>query len=83
MTNKICPRCKQGFLYIFFQKDINKSITICDECDAIWLENMEIKYGEYNKDFYDYTSYMNSLGIYDIWQQDNIFTTPLLEDKHT
>ena len=79
MNYKICPRCLSGVLYIFKKSGIDNKIILCDECDAMWLDSMDIHYGVYGKDFYDYTEYMTKHGINNIWDQEDMFNTPLME----
>ena len=51
-----CPRCNgQGFIYL--GKVSNKKLLICDECDACWEENTEIR----NDNFHDLITYMKPM----------------------
>lgn len=77
---KICPRCEQGYLYHAKPRYIQEEIILCDECDAVWLKNMKIDYGEDEKDFYVYQSFMESRGVTgkDIWEGE-LFDYPYYE----
>lgn len=79
MNYKFCPRCECGMLYIFKKHELTKRIILCNECDAMWLEDMDIQYGTYGKDFYDYTTYMEEHGIHNPWEQKNMFETPIID----
>lgn len=79
MNYKLCPRCRSGILYIFKKNEIDRKIILCDECDAMWLEGMDIRYGVYGKDFYDYTEYMTRHGINNLWDQKDMFHTPIID----
>ena len=45
----------------------------------MWLEGMDIRYGVYGKDFYDYTEYMTRHGINNLWDQKDMFNTPIMD----
>ena len=79
---KICPRCQQGYLYHAKPKYLHEDIVLCDECDAVWLKDMEIYYGEYDKDFFSYVPFMEAHGITgeDIWEGE-LFDHPYYEDE--
>ena len=80
---KICPRCEQGHLYRAKPKYLHEEIILCDECYAMWLENMEIFYGEYGKDFYDYHEFMEDKGVkeIDMWEGE-FFNHPCYEYEY-
>ncbi|WP_373705399.1 hypothetical protein [Neisseria dentiae] len=80
---RICPRCEQGYLYHAKPKYFHEKIILCDECDAMWLKNMKIFYGEYDKDFYTYVSFMESQGVTGekIWEGE-LFDHPYYEDEN-
>ena len=81
---KICPCCEQGYLYHAKPKHLNEEIILCDECDAVWLKNMKIHYGEYEKDFYSYVPFMEAHGIKGeaVWEGE-LFDRPYYETVQT
>lgn len=53
----ICPRCDgNGLIYQGRIEEINKSILICDECEAIWLDFKDID----NFKFQDLSTYLEA-----------------------
>lgn len=52
----ICPRCQQAYLLKAKIKKINKVIFLCEECEAIWLENQDINL----LNFVDFGTYLVS-----------------------
>ena len=41
----ICPYCEQGLVLPAQIKKTNKRILICDECDTIWLKDVNLQTG--------------------------------------
>ncbi len=60
-NNKVvCPRCDgNGFLYISTLQPINKSLIVCDECEATWPSDTT---SITNTNFEDFTTYITRLG---------------------
>jgi len=56
----VCPRCDgNGFLYMTTLQPINKSIIICDECEAMWSPDIT---SISNTNFKDFTIYIKRFG---------------------
>jgi hypothetical protein len=54
----VCPRCDgNGLVYKATLAPLNKTIFICDECEAMWLDTCIGK-----SNFQDFTVYVTSLG---------------------
>jgi predicted RNA-binding Zn-ribbon protein involved in translation (DUF1610 family) len=54
----VCPRCDgNGLIYRATLMPINKTIYICDECEAMWPDTIISKHN-----FQDFTSYIAALG---------------------
>lgn len=60
--NVVCPRCDgNGFLYQTTLEPINKTVIMCDECEATWP--LPINPDTINKsNFQDFTTYIEHLG---------------------
>jgi hypothetical protein len=55
----VCPRCDgNGFIYRAIVQPLDKTILLCDECEAIWNLDDHID----KSTFQDFTSYVTSLG---------------------
>ena len=69
---EICPYCEQGNVIYARIKGNNHVYRLCTECDTIWYDKIDDKFGQGLKDFlesngYDYPS--NQLEIIDELQQ--------------
>lgn len=61
----ICPRCNQDDVVEARIKANGNFIYVCPECDATWLSNAEISFGQ----FQDYGTYMESIGLSRLWDE--------------
>ena len=61
----ICPRCQQAYLLKAKIKKINKVIFLCEECEAMWLENQDINL----LNFVDFGTYLVSHRLQPLWDE--------------
>lgn len=62
--DRICPRCDgQGLLELIRINLTGELVILCDECDALWTENMEVSVAT----FHDFGTYIAPLGIKGLW----------------
>ncbi|WP_053360765.1 hypothetical protein [Bacillus sp. FJAT-27251] len=61
-----CPFCDgQGIVHRAEVKKLNRTIFICDECDTIWLDGIEIN--EENARRFD--QFMSEHGLPPLWSE--------------
>ena len=61
----LCPRCEQGEIWEVLLPTRDELSFLCDECDALWLDEREIAgYG-----FMDFGLYMRSNGFEGRWEE--------------
>lgn len=60
--NVVCPRCDgNGFLFQATIQPLDKTVIMCDECEAVWAWPIEITNISTNN-FQDFTIYIQHLG---------------------
>lgn len=60
-----CPRCKQGWVCKVRYRQSGEVFFICEECEALWLENQPIA----TERFADFQTYFQTRGQRVGWQQ--------------
>ncbi len=61
----ICPRCRQGDILKVLVKELQVETFLCDECDAMWFNRIDIE----NMSFVDFETYMVSKGLDSTWNE--------------
>jgi hypothetical protein len=65
----VCPRCDgQGTVLKATITKLNRTIFLCDECDATWFDQHLIS----NTDFIDFTTYMEAAGLPAVYSEIEI-----------
>ena len=59
----IFPRCNQGEIYKILIKGLQAETFLCDDCEAMWFNRIEIG----NVPFVDFGTYMISKGLTPTW----------------
>ena len=47
---KICPLCEQGTIYEVLIRSTNETIFLCEECEALWLNDQIVSSEVFNFD---------------------------------
>ncbi len=63
--NMMCPRCKQGNILKVLIKELRVETFLCDECDAMWFNRINIG----KMPFVDFETYMISKGLKSAWNE--------------
>ena len=59
-----CPRCdQQGDVILVVIRKTGERVLLCDECDALWTEDMEVS----KSNFQDFATYVNKYGLNGSW----------------
>ncbi|OUM71918.1 hypothetical protein AUC60_20665 [Pseudomonas caspiana] len=66
----LCPRCEQGDIVNAEIIADNTCLFVCQECEASWFLYEDIGI----RDFFDYGTYMESLGLKPLWSELKIIS---------
>ena len=59
-----CPRCdRQGNVLLVVIKKTGERVRLCHECDALWIEGMEVS----KSNFQDFATYVKQYGLNGSW----------------
>lgn len=64
----VCPRCEQGEVLCVILKHSGAYAYICDECDALWVNDAEV--AKYT--WVDFATYMKRFGGRGTWDEFEI-----------
>lgn len=63
----VCPYCEQGEVLVARIKKKNKSIFVCDECDTVWVKEINSQVG------IGFDTFMKSEGCKASWDELEVF----------
>lgn len=63
-TKKECKRCGQGWVHRAFVRKTGLPVFVCDECEALWVNEEDVELGP---GFVDLVQYLTRLGAGEGW----------------